>query len=299
MGPLNVPPASCRDDVIQTQDPARCRGHVRRRLIVNADDFGRSHSINQAVVRAHREGILTTASLMVNEPSCDEAAALAKKNPRLGVGLHLSLLFGRSALPHNEIPGLVNARGEFSENPVAAGIKFFFQRGLRPQIENELAEQFARFQRTGLKLDHVNGHLHMHMHPVVLAILKRRAREWGITHLRLTCDPFWLDARLASGQWAYRISHALIYRCLSAYVRGVVGNLEMKHTARVFGLLQNARVDEAYVTRLFSQLPAGDSELYSHPSLDEFKHEFDALVSPAVKQLVRDQSIELIRYQDL
>ena len=62
---------------------------ARRRLIVNADDFGRSHAINQAVIRAHREGILTTASLMVNESAADEAVALARENPDLGVGLHL------------------------------------------------------------------------------------------------------------------------------------------------------------------------------------------------------------------
>ena len=85
---------------------------VPRRLIVNADDFGRSHSINQAVLRAHREGILTSASLMVNEPDCAEAVALAKANPKLGVGLHLTLLYGRCALPPEKIPGLVNVRGE-------------------------------------------------------------------------------------------------------------------------------------------------------------------------------------------
>jgi len=65
-----------------------------RRLIVNADDFGRSHSINEAVVRAHREGILTTASLMVNEPGFDEAVAQAREHPQLGVGLHLTLVCG-------------------------------------------------------------------------------------------------------------------------------------------------------------------------------------------------------------
>ena len=70
-------------------------------------------AINQAVIRAHREGILTTASLMVNEPACDEAVALARENPRLGVGLHLTLSHGRSALPPEEIPGLVNGSGEF------------------------------------------------------------------------------------------------------------------------------------------------------------------------------------------
>ena len=82
----------------------------KRRLIVNADDFGRSHSINAAVIRAHRDGILTTASLMVNEPDCAEAVRLARENPRLGVGLHLTLLMGRSALPPEKIPGLVNSR---------------------------------------------------------------------------------------------------------------------------------------------------------------------------------------------
>src|SRR5208283_4089174 len=92
-----------------------------RRLIVNADDFGRSASINQAVIRAHREGILTTASLMVNEPACEEAVALARENPTLGVGLHLTLLCGHSALPPEQIPGLVNANGEFTDSPAGAG----------------------------------------------------------------------------------------------------------------------------------------------------------------------------------
>lgn len=275
------------------------RPDARRRLIVNADDFGRSQSINAAVIRAHREGILTTASLMVNEPWCDEAVALARENPRLGVGLHLSLLFGRSALPPQDIRGLVNERGEFSESPVASGMKFFFRRELCAQIEAEIAAQFDRFRATGLKCDHVNGHLHMHLHPVVFEILMRCAREWNITHVRLTCDPFWLNAKRARGQWLYRASHAVIYRLLSARSKAALVQRGIKFTEHVFGLLQNARVDEAFVAKLLPRLPGGDSELYSHPSLDEFRHEFDALISARVKEIVRDQNIELIRYQDL
>ena len=295
-----VPPASRRAGALSNPEPAGRRGHgARRRLIVNADDFGRSPSINAAVIRAHREGILTTASLMVNEPSCAEAVALARENPQLGVGLHIALLHGCSALPPEKIPGLVNAHGEFSNNPVAAGMKFFFQRELRAQIEAEVAEQFVRFRATGLKLDHVNGHLHIHLHPVVLEILMRRADEWGITHFRFTRDPFWLNARLASGSWLYRASHAMIYRLLSARARGALEQRGIKFTSQVFGLLQNARVDAAYVSKLLPHLPDGDSELYSHPSLDEFRPEFEALIDPAVKQLVREHDIELIRYQDL
>lgn len=272
---------------------------ARRRLIVNADDFGRSHSINEAVIRAHREGILTTASLMVNEIACDEAVALAKQNPKLGVGLHLTLLCGHAALPPEKIPGLVNERGEFSNNPVAAGMKYFFCRSLRAQLTAELAAQFEKFRETGLKLDHVNGHLHMHLHPIVFSILMQRAKEWNITHLRLTRDLFWLNARLARGAWLTRISHAIVYRLLSARSVSIMIERGIRFTPHVFGLLQNARVDENFVAKLLPRLPAGDSELYSHPSLDEFRNEFDALVSPAVQRLVRGQNIELIRYQDL
>jgi chitin disaccharide deacetylase len=270
-----------------------------RRLIVNADDFGRSHSINAAVIRAHRDGILTTASLMVNEPACDEAVALARENPRLGVGLHLSLLCGRAGLPAGAMPGLADEAGAFSNSPVAAGARYFFKRRLRAQMEQELEEQFRGFRETGLKLDHVNGHLHIHLHPVVFAILMARAREWNITHLRLSSDPFWLNARLAGGQWLYRCSHAVIYGLLSRRARSQLAQLGIRHTQRVFGLLQNARVDEGYTCRLLRALPPGDTELYSHPSLDEFKHEFDALVSPAVKKLARENDIQLVRYQDL
>src|SRR5262245_1017534 len=104
---------------------------MKRRLIINADDFGRSHSINEAVVRAHREGILTSASLMMSEPATEAAVALARENPQLGIGLHLTLLLGHSALPSKEIPGLVDDRGEFPNDPIKTGLRYFFRRDLR------------------------------------------------------------------------------------------------------------------------------------------------------------------------
>lgn len=271
----------------------------KRRLIVNADDFGRSPSINQAVLRAHREGILTTASLMVNETACDEAVALARENPRLGVGLHLTLVCGHSALTPGQIPGLVNAKREFTNNPGAAGFRYFFQGSLREQLRAELHAQFRKFRETGLELDHVNGHLHLHLHPTVLHLLMQDAGQLGLHRVRLTFDPLRLNLRLAQGHLAYRLLHVVIFHSLSARARPKFRRLGWRHTGNVFGLLQNARVDEAYVLALLSALPAGDSELYSHPSLDEFRNEFEALISPRVRSDVARLGIELIRYQDL
>ena len=236
---------------------------------------------------------------MVNEAGCDEAVALAWENPRLGVGLHLSLLCGRSALTQEKIPGLVNAQGAFSNSPVGVGTSYFFKRSLREQLRAEIHAQFEKFRATGLPLDHVNGHLHLHLHPTIFRILMEDAEKLGIQRMRLTRDCLARSRRMASGRWFYRLSHAMIYEWLSHRARETLRRRGIKHAQITFGLLQNARVDEEYVLKLLPELPPGDSELYSHPSLDEFKHEFVALVSPRVKELVNKLGIELIRYQDL
>ncbi len=250
-------------------------------------------------MRAHREGVLTTASLMVNEPAFDGAVALAKALPQLGVGLHLTLLCGHSALQQESIPGLVDANRQFSDSPVIAGFRYFFRAALREQLRAEIHAQFQKFRATGLPLDHVNGHLHIHLHPVIFSLLTEDARELGIQNMRLTFDPFWLNLRMASGHWAYRALHATIYHCLARRARPALKRLNIRHTRVVFGLLQNARVDETYLTNLLPRLPAGDSELYSHPSTGEFKHELDALVNPHVRAQIQQLGIQLIRYQDL
>jgi chitin disaccharide deacetylase len=271
----------------------------KRRLIVNADDFGLSHSVNAAVIRAHREGILTTASLMVNEPGFDEAVKLARENPKLGVGLHLTLLMGRSALPPDQIPGLVNARGEFSNAPVVTGLNYFFKPGLQVQLRAEIHAQFEKFRATGLPLDHVNGHLHFHLHPVIFKILMDDADALHITHLRLTRDCLARSRRMTRGKLFTRLAHATIFEMLSRRAREPLRQRGIKHAQIAFGLLQDSRVDEEYILKLLPELPPGDSELYSHPSLDKFKHELDALISPRVKELVSKLGIQLIRYQDL
>ncbi len=269
-----------------------------KRLVVNADDFGRSIAINQAVIRAHREGILTSASLMVNGEAADDAIRLAHEHPQLGVGLHLTLVCGRSCLGTTELAGLVDAQSQFSSHPVRAGLCYFFQARFRLPLELEVTAQIERFRSTGLVLDHLNGHLHFHLHPTVLGILLRQGAGQRIGAMRLTRDPLWLNLRLSSGSYGYRFSHSLVFWVMARRAGRQMRAKGIRHTKRVFGLLQNGRVDVRYLERLIPRLPQGDSEIYTHPSLDE-KVEFEALISPRVRALVEEAGIELVRYQDL
>ncbi|MCS7336960.1 MAG: hopanoid biosynthesis-associated protein HpnK [Verrucomicrobiae bacterium] len=271
----------------------------KRRLIVTADDFGRSESVNRAVVRAHQEGILTTASLMVTEPGFDQAVEFAKQNPRLGVGLHLTLVCGHSALDHKKIPDLVNGRNEFGTRAFETGLRYFFNAGIRPQLQAEIRAQLEKFKATGLELDHVSGHLHMHMHPTVLGILLDCAAEFGIRRFRLTQDRFWLNARVAPGRWLYRAAMAIVFNQLARHARPRLAARGIKHADFVFGLLQNSRVDEAFVLGLLRRLPEGVSELYLHPAEGESTAELDAVISPKVRALIDELGIELVRYKDL
>lgn len=269
------------------------------RLIVNADDFGLTHGNNRAIIRAHREGIVTSASLMVNERGADDAVRQAHENPRLGVGLHVTLVCGRSSLKPSETIGLVDQRFEFGRNPVLTGMKYFFSKQVRPSLRQEVDAQFREFRLTKLPLDHVNGHLNFHLHPTVFRILKRHAADWGIRAMRLTHDPLGLNLRIAFGRYFYRISHAFIFAWLSRRARPSLLRRRIRHADRVFGLLQNDRITEAYLLRLLGSIGPGTYELYAHPDEEDHAHETEALCSPRVKDLIRERNIQLVRYQDL
>src|SRR5712692_2140110 len=175
-----------------------------RKLIVTGDDFGLAVPVNEAIEEAHRSGILTSASLMIGAAAAADAVERAKRLPTLRVGLHLVLVDGRAVLPRRDIPDLVNEQGEFLSDPVAAGIKFFFKPGVRWQLEAEIRAQFQLFQRTGLLLDHVDGHNHMHLHPTVLGLILKVGRDYGLKAVRVPYEPLIASWRASGTAYFYR-----------------------------------------------------------------------------------------------
>src|SRR5207249_2839194 len=132
-----------------------------RRLVVTADDFGAAPEVNAAVVRAHRDGILTSTSLMVTGDAVEEAVQLARETPSLAVGLHLVLAQGRPAAPPAEIPDLVAADGAFRRAPIDTGIRYAWQYLLgtgRAQLRREIEAQLAAFAARVYGM-HQTGHV--------------------------------------------------------------------------------------------------------------------------------------------
>jgi len=148
-------------------------------LIVNADDFGRTPGINRGIVEAHRDGIVTSTTMMVNYPAAAEAAKLAESCPALGVGLHLALTGGPSALPARMIPTLVDGDGRLPSKPEG------LTRATLGEVLAEGRAQLARFRALMGRLPtHFDSHHHSHRLPVVFEALAKLAGE---TNLPVRC----------------------------------------------------------------------------------------------------------------
>lgn len=256
---------------------------MTRRLIATADDFGDTPHVNAAVLKAYREGILRFASLMVLRPAAAEAARIARDNPGLGVGLHLELC---------------------AEEPEKAGARYFFSASARAGLEGEIRAQIESLLALGVKPTHIDGHINVHVHPVIFPAVCRLAREYGIPRVRLP-----------SGEWealkgfpgALRPGTALlagVFGAMGAWVRREGEGVEHPPC---WGLLRSGLMKEDYALWLLARLPEGTTEIYFHPTADESLRaddaptpahqsttELETLLSPKVRRALEEHGIELV-----
>jgi hopanoid biosynthesis associated protein HpnK len=275
----------------------------QKQLIVCTDDFGRDRAVNGAVEEAHRHGVLTTASLMIGAPEAADAVARAKLLPNLGVGLHLVLADGAPVLPASAVPALVGADGRFDPNMVRAGFRFYFSPVARRQLAAEIRAQFEAFRATGLALDHVNGHKHIHLHPTVARLVVEIGRDYGMRAVRLPDEPVGPLRQAFPGE-----RHAApAWSPVLGALRRRLDRAGLARNDQVFGIAWSGAMVEARILGLLPHLPAGVSEIYSHPSVAACAsipgyrpaEELAALVSRRVRRLVAELGLRLVRYRDL
>lgn len=264
---------------------------MQKYLIVTADDFGLHRSVNEAVERSSRAGILTAASLMVGAPAAADAIVRARRLPQLRVGLHLVLADGRATLAPALIPGLVDPEGRMNGRMFLNSVRFFASPALRRQLEAEIRAQFSAYARTGLKLDHVNVHKHFHLHPTLLDMLLKIGRDFGMQAVRVPDEPLWFSAR--SGGLPAGLQTVLLRPWL-ALMRRRLRREHLVHNDHLFGVAASGHMDEATLLMILARLPEGVTEIYLHPAvhsgraiaptMPDYRHadELAALLSPRV-----------------
>jgi len=282
-----------------------------KNIIITGDDFGLALPVNEAIARAHDEGVLTSASLMVGAPFSGDAVERARRAPTLRVGLHLTLVEGRPVLPPERVPDLVDAGGRFSTHLAQSGFRFFFLPRVRRQLEMEIRAQFEAFGATGLDLDHADAHNHMHLHPTILGLMLKTGREYGLHSVRLPAEPPLRSWRAARRRLGARTASRAFLSPWTRLMRHRLRRAGMRHNDALFGMTDSGAMTEDLVLRLLSELPPGVTEFCFHPAtgrapeidgpMPDYRHEeeFRALTGPRLRRALQERRIRPIAFGDL
>jgi len=270
---------------------------VRKQLVVNADDFGFTPDVNQGIVEAHRNGILTATTLMANGDAFDDAIRLAGLTPTLDIGVHLVLIGGVSLITARPYPQTV-------PQLVAALVR----REIRPY--DELRAQVRRIVDAGIRPTHLDTHKHTHLAPPVLDAVARLSEEFGVRWVRRPFD-FPLNALRGGVPRLKRLTSDGLGLMRRRFHR-VLEQHGCRTTDHFAGFQITGRFRAAELVELMAVIPEGSTELMCHPGRcgealraartrlkESREQELAALVSPDVRAAMVRHNIQLVNYTQL
>lgn len=274
-------------------------------LIINADDFGLAEEVNEAVEKAHRYGILSSASLMVSAPAARDAVLRARAIRTLRVGLHLVLVDGVPMLPPEQIPALVDGRGRLRGDLTGLAMEIAVRPTVRSQLRAETRAQFEAFRQANLPLDHVNAHKHFHLHPIVAQEIMEVGAEFGMRALRVPDERRGILVRSKQG----RASAATLFLIpWVALMRERARRRNLHVPDAVFGLTWSGAFTTDRMIDLLRNLPEGLIEVYMHPATADrfpgcmpgyrYTEELRALCSDGAAIALRESGFRLGSYSD-
>jgi hopanoid biosynthesis associated protein HpnK len=289
-----------------------------KRLIVNADDFGMTPGVNRAIVHAHRNGIVTSTSLLANGLAFDDAVAAARENPSLGVGVHLNLTEGVPVGDPRKLAGLVNPAGEFAAGPAALVKRMLTRQIPADAIEHEFRAQIERVLASGIEPTHLDGHQHVHMWPPVFQLTARLAAEYGLAGVRSSRErrtrlPALLRRnRPFRGKIIRQMGGGVGIALLAVSAQAALRAAGVASPDYFYGVSATGYLDAATLEDILRDVPEGTSELMCHPGyvdaalarrptrlLAQREKELEALTRPQARILIRECGIQLITYRDL
>ncbi len=290
-----------------------------RQLIVNADDFGLTSGVNRAIVEAHRDGIVSSTTLMANGAAFADAVEAARPLPRLSVGCHVVLTDGAPVSSPAAVDTLLAIRSAEPEKFYSSLSGFAARATLggfdREQLVMEITAQIRKIQATGLEVTHLDSHKHAHIFPEILTAMLRAARICGVRAIR---NPFVPMKAIMAQQFAGK--RALLKRYSQVRILNSFAGQFRRQTRRagilspdgVIGVIETGLLDGILLRQALTSLPEGTWELVCHPGyadvdlravhtrlIEARERELTLLTSPELKDFLEKQQIRVISYREL
>ena len=261
------------------------------KIIFNADDFGISPGVNQAIFKAHTEGILNSTSLMINQEFAEEAISMAHKMPDLTIGLHVNLTNEKPATLPSDIPSLVGADGKFKHGFVKLLIlSFLHPKQLQQQAYIEIKAQIEKYLNTGLKLNHLDGHRHVHMIPAIFKAVKRLQNEYNIPRIRVMNEHLFNTIRQNKG-FSYLFDGGIVKYFLLRFLSFLNHHQEKNYFYTILYTckLSKAQFDNIKIPSNFEAV-----EIMIHPGIPEIDKGKKYVWDDNILSPYRTQELELL-----
>jgi predicted glycoside hydrolase/deacetylase ChbG (UPF0249 family) len=249
----------------------------RKRLVVNADDFGWSRSVNAGIVETHVSGIVTRTSLIAAGSAFDDAVELARATPTLGVGVHLQIYRGPTILPAEQVASLVGPDGRFFGSWKTIVGRLATGRFDLTQVEAELRAQIQRVLSAGIVPTHFDSEKHLHIWPSVFDVVCKLAEEFSVPQVRVIREPFSLHPISLGLDTLSSRDAARANRCGLATPDGTIGVTEQP-------------TDISALERLLGSARGDNVEFVVHPG--HIDDDFMALQAIVANKLVESREQE-------
>lgn len=285
------------------------RSKMKRQVIINADDFGLCDSVNRGILKAHRQGVLTSATLMANMPGAEQAVQMAKDNPSLGVGIHLTLTEGKALTPAAQIPSLVDTEGRFLYRGEKLALLSLIRPDIRKAVHRELDAQVRWVLDHEIKPTHLDSHKHIHCFPPLYAIVCQIAKQHQIPAIRWPFEP--KNVGIAPWPTSDRAGRkrAGILRILTRINR--IQNPAYIRNQALFGITHTGAIDFSFLEAVCRYNTTSPVEMMTHPGfcegldrattrlIEQRESELESLCDSRAKNLFRQENIELTHYGSL
>jgi chitin disaccharide deacetylase len=305
----------CYDDSVCSTTE---RSKLAKKLIIAADDFGLTHRVNEAIAIACRDGIVTSASLMVTGAGFESAVDTARSEPNLDIGLHLNLTEGSPVANPSTVPTLADSRGFLYKHPLKLAASLFQRTVSLNDLEREIRAQIEKALNSSLWVTHIDGHKHVHLLPAVFRIIRRVAPDYGIFALRSAHERIPRVVSMLARQkssWRQVLKQCAAAKLISA--SSVVAQSGKKQSEfvtpnRFYGIAQTGFLDLASFADIVHDVNDGNHELMCHPGFvdDDLKmaptrlraqreRELELLTGPEVRRVLEQAGVALISYRNL